>query len=317
MRRIALGALIIVLAVSVQLSVASSAKERATPSPSPSSSASTGTESGGAIRLGKAHPASYGPVLDSKKPIFILVLGSDTRSKQDSAVQHSKCDSIHIIGINPAKDQASILGFPRDSWIKLPGGGSGKINEMCYGGPAGAVSTMEALTGIRLDYYAVAGFYDFRDVVAGVGTVTVDLPYAIKDSHSKANFDKGKTDMSGKEALRYVRSRYDVPGGDFGRSANQGYFLMQMLKQFEKQSKKDPSVLLRYLGVVMAQIKTDISYDELLELAFTIREIDPDKIPNKVTPGSIGHEGAESVVHLTSGANAMYRDMAGDGLLKG
>lgn len=318
MRRAFLGLLAVTLIGSLAaVATNASAKQDASPAPVVDSPVGAPPGTGGGVKLQKAHPAEFAPVLDTKKPIFILVLGSDTRSKQDKAVEHSKCDSIHIIGINPAKQQASILGFPRDSWVNLPSGGNGKLNEMCYGGPQGAVAEMEHLTGIHLDYYALAGFFDFKDMITGMGNVAVDLPYAINDSHSKAHFKKGKTDMTGREALSYVRARYDVPGGDFGRSANQGYFLTQVLKQFEKESRKDPSVLMRYLSVVLAQLKTDLSLDELLQLAFTVRQIDPDKITNKVVPGGTGLEGQESVVHISSSANAMYQDMAGDGLLKG
>ena len=277
----------------------------------PDSAASPG------IKVGRAHSSSSYPLLRNDKPIFILVLGSDSRSKQPNVIARGRSDSIHLIGINPAKDQASILGFPRDAWVNIPGHGGNKINDaMYFGGPQGAIAMMESLTGIKIDYYVLAGFYDFRDIVTGIGGVKVDVPYAFNDDHAKIHVKPGPEVMMGKEALGFNRARYGVPGGDFGRSENQGFFLISMLKQFRSQFAKDPSVFVRYLAAVEANIQTDLSFEELTTLAFTINQVDPKTITNEVAPGSIGQEGSESVVHLSSSANALYADMRGDGLLK-
>src|SRR5204863_6694988 len=102
--------------------------------------------------IGHAH-AGYTPALDGSKPIFILVLGSDSRP--GTPVDRGLSDSIHIMAINFAKNQVTILGIPRDSWVPIPGRGSAKINSaMADGGPQLAIQTIESLTGIRFDYYA-------------------------------------------------------------------------------------------------------------------------------------------------------------------
>src|SRR5438477_837110 len=85
--------------------------------------------------VGVAHPheATNLPGLTGSKPFFILSLGSDARPGEPITGERS--DSIHIIGINPAKHRASILGFPRDSWVSIPGHGTNKINSaLSYGG---------------------------------------------------------------------------------------------------------------------------------------------------------------------------------------
>ena len=264
------------------------------------------------FEVGLAH-AGYVPTLDGSKPIFVLVLGDNYRKKIEES---HLTDSIHVVGINPAKNQASILGFPRDSWVPIPGRGNAKINEAYdAGGAKLAIQTIEDLTGLTMDYYVVTGFEGFKSIVTEVGGVQVNVPYPIDDKSSKAHFKKGKTDMTGKEALSFVRSRYDVPNGDFSRSENQGLFLTSMLAQMNKIYKRDPSVIFRYLGAGMRNTNTDVPFDQLLKLAFLASQIPAKGVRNVVAPGSIGNAGPVSIVKLSSGAKRFYKDMKADGLI--
>ena len=42
--------------------------------------------------------------------------------------ERTRADSIHLLCVNPATGQGTLLGFPRDSWVEIPGHGRGKIN---------------------------------------------------------------------------------------------------------------------------------------------------------------------------------------------
>src|SRR5207247_2881382 len=78
------------------------------------------------VEIHSAHGSSFVPALEGKRPLFILALGSDARPGQ--RVTGERSDSIHLIGIDAAHHRASILGFPRDSWVNIPGHGVAKIN---------------------------------------------------------------------------------------------------------------------------------------------------------------------------------------------
>ena len=304
MRRRHLGSAVLVAAVAGLIAL--SALGRATPvRPAEAQEASP------AVELNKAHAGST-PALTGDKPIFILLLGDNYRDKIEES---HLTDSIHVVGINPARRKATIVGIPRDAYVSMPGQGSGKINEAYeFGGAKLAIATIEDLTGLTMDYYAVTGFEGFREMVTDVGGVDVVAPYAINDSHSKANVKKGKNHLDGKQALAYVRSRYDVPNGDFSRSENQGHFLISMLTQFQKQYRADPSVFIRYLAAIVANIETDVSYDELIALGFTAQQIPAKGIKNLVTPGTLDTVNGASVVRLTSGADKIFKKMQADGL---
>jgi LCP family protein required for cell wall assembly len=270
-------------------------------------------QSAPAVEIGKAH-ADYVPVLDGSQPIFILLLGSDARPGEP--VNGERTDSIHILAINPAKHKATILGFPRDSYIPIPGHGTNKINSaMTYGGPSLVVQTVEQLTGIKLSYWALTSFDGFAAMINSVGGLTVDVPFAMHDSYSSADFEPGVQELDGKQALAFARDRHSLPAGDFGRSENQGRLMIASLQQFRKQFGKDPSIVLHWLAGGLRNMQTDVPLDQLLSLAFTASAVNPKHVVNVVAPGSTGMAGSLSIVTLTSQAEAMFADLKNDGLL--
>ena len=96
---------------------------------SPAGSCSGSTASGcpyasGAVwfSVTKTAAADYTPAPD--KPVFILALGNDGRPGETS----TRGDAIHLIGVNPALHKATILDFPRDTGLPIPGHGVDKVN---------------------------------------------------------------------------------------------------------------------------------------------------------------------------------------------
>ena len=264
--------------------------------------------------IGRAHEARNLPPVSGDRPIFILALGSDARPGQP--IDNERSDSIHIIGINPEEHRASILGFPRDSWVNIPGHGTNKINSaMAYGGPDLAVHTLESLTGIHIDYYLLTSFGGLARMVSSIGGITVHVPFPMHDSYSGADFSQGVHILSGREALAFSRDRHDVPGGDLGRSANQGRLLLAALAKFHKVFSKDPSSMLRWVGIGLRNVSTDLSVGELARLAFTAAEIPVSNVKNVVVPGSTGSSGGASVVYISGSASSIYTDMRRDGVI--
>ncbi len=265
------------------------------------------------LEIGQAH-AGFAPTLDGSRPIFILFIGSGARPGED--VEHSLADSIHIVSINPAKHRSAILGIPRDSWVDIPGHGSSKINSsMVYGGPQLLVQTIESLTGIHLDYWVLTTFWGFTTMVNNIGGLTVDVPFAMHDSYSGSDFEPGVQVLKGPDALAFARDRHSLPEGDFGRSEDGGRLIVAALQQFRKEYSKDPSRLLTWVAAGLRNVQTNVPFDQVLELAFTALSVNPKYVENVVAPGTTGMVGGSSVVNLTSQAQTIFHDMAGDGLI--
>jgi len=268
---------------------------------------------GDRVVIGRAH-AEFAPQLGGDDPIFILALGSDSRP--ETPIERGLSDSIHIIAINPKKHRVSILGFPRDSYVPIPGHGSGKINSaMATGGPPLTVQTVEALTGIRFDYYVLTSFEGVQDAVNDIGGLTIDVPFPMFDSYSRSNFAAGVQTLNGHDTLAFARDRHSLESGDFGRSENQGRVLLAALTQLRKQYAKDPSVLFDYIGAGMRNVQTDLTTPEVLDFAFMALSINPTHVDNMVAPGTIGTVGTMSTVNLLSSNSVIYKDLADDGLV--
>jgi LCP family protein required for cell wall assembly len=264
--------------------------------------------------IGNAHPAEAFPVITGKKPIFILALGSDARPGQP--IERERSDSIHIIGLNPAKRSASILGFPRDSYIDIPGHGKSKINAaMTQGGPPLAVKTVEALTGVHIDFYVLTSFGGLTSMIDAVGGVTVNVPYDMNDGFSGAHFKAGPTHMNGKQALAFSRDRHSLPRGDIDRSLNQGRLFLGALSEFRRDFEQDPGIMLTWIGAGMRNVKTDLPLERVLQLGFTASKVPAVRVRNCVVPATGGTVGDQSVVFIGSGAQSLYSDIKKDGVL--
>jgi polyisoprenyl-teichoic acid--peptidoglycan teichoic acid transferase len=269
------------------------------------------------MQLGHAGQASYLPSLPGKRPIFVLAIGSDARPGVCEPVERCLADSLHLIGLNPREGGASIIGFPRDSYVEIPGVGTRKINDaLFYGGPELVVETVEQLVGVKIDYYFLTSFGGFKHMVNDVGGIEVEVPYAMNDPSSGAVFSAGPQVLDGKQALAFSRNRKSTPNGDFSRSENQGLVLMAALERFRKDLRKDPLSVFTWVVSAMRHMQTELSAGEVFQLALSAATIEPSRVVNRVTPGSIGFAGEASVVHLGSEAEAMFDDIADDGLLE-
>jgi LCP family protein required for cell wall assembly len=268
------------------------------------------------IQFGHQQEAKYLPQ-PGKDPLYILAIGSDYRPGQGDSIERSLADSIHLIGVNPKEGAASILGFPRDSYVPIPGYGSQKINNALFnGGPELVVETVEELVGVKIDYYLLTAFDGFRAMVTGVGGIDVEIPYPMSDSSSGAAFEAGPATLDGPQALSFARNRKDTPNGDFSRSENQGRLIVAALDQLRRDVRKDPIRLFTWIVVGVQQLQTDLSLTEIFDLMLTGLAIDPEQVTNRVVPGGIGTAGAASVVTLGSEADAVFADIADDGLLE-
>jgi LCP family protein required for cell wall assembly len=270
-----------------------------------------------AVTVGHTQDASFPAAFDGKRPFFILAIGSDARPGVCEPVERCLADSLHLIGVNPRQGAASILGFPRDSYVNIPGVGTRKINDsLFYGGPELVVQTVEELVGVDIGYYLLTSFEGLKKMVNDIGGIDVEIPYAMSDASSGAVFEAGPATLDGKQALAFARNRKDTPNGDFSRSENQGGLLLAALEQFRKDVRRDPLSLFTWMIAGMTHVQTDLPASDLFELALASLTIEPRKVVNRVTPGGISTAGGASIVALGSEADAMFADIADDALLE-
>ncbi|MFQ5966256.1 MAG: LCP family protein [Acidimicrobiia bacterium] len=253
-------------------------------------------------------PAWYGD-----PPRLLLMIGSDARPGQNPLI--FRADSLHILGIDPARSRGSLLGIPRDTLVtKLDGTEDKLTHAMASVGPEVLTQTAENLTGLDFDGYIVTGFKGFIDVVNAFGGFTFDIPFGITDEKAEADFRRGVQHLNGAEALAWSRIR-KIKGGDFQRQLNGGELLIAMLIE----AREGGMMLLdvpAMLEIFTRFVATDLTPEELLTMAAAVVELDPPEIDNLVAPGMIGRAVGRSVVFLDEVAFEMFEDIA-DGVLDG
>jgi polyisoprenyl-teichoic acid--peptidoglycan teichoic acid transferase len=262
-----------------------------------------------AIEIHKVDEAHFNAVPGG--PIFLLVLGNDARPGESI----SRADAIHVIGVNPAAGQATILNIPRDTYAAIPGHGTDKINAAhAYGGPDLMAAAVSGLVGVDIPYVFSTGFVGLAAMVDELGGVDVDVPTPMSDSNSGAFFDGGMQHLNGDEALALSRNR-GISGGDFSRSHNQGILILSGLAKLRGEG-ASPAATLRSLTVLLRHTTLDgVSVPELYRLARLGLSIDPANVANVTMPGVSGSAGGASVVFPTASAEGVFADLRDDGVV--
>ena len=266
-----------------------------------------------AVRLSDTGPASsplsgfawYGPV-----PKVVVAVGSDARPGEDPG--RSRADSIHLLALD-GMGHGGVLGIPRDSWVRIAGGGMSKINaSLSTGGPAVMLQTVADVTGLNLDGYVITGFTGFQEMIGNVlGGVDLDLPFPIDDASAGADLSAGPQYLNGPDALALARARKSLPGGDLTRQSNGGLLLLAALSSVQAYG---PLHLPTLISESARWMSTDLTAAELLAFSALALDTPVADIGNHVAPGRIGSAGSASVVYLTESAPSFYVDLA-DGSL--
>lgn len=273
-----------------------------------------GSSAGGYSAAGDA-PEALGRLPQTAGLFTLLIIGSDARPGE-SAVR-SRGDSLHLLVFNTLKQRGTLIGFPRDSYVDIPGHGKSKITSaLAWGGPELMTSTVSNLTRIPVTNYVVTGFAGFSALIDAVGGVNVSVDPAMNDRFSGATFARGWFAMNGDAALAFNRNRHDVANGDFGRSANQAKFLMHALAQM-RGTTSDNRGLLPWVAAVKANISTNLPLKDLFVFAQVARTVDPAVISSILMPGTNGFvksgKSRQAVVLIKPTAAALFADVALDG----
>jgi LCP family protein required for cell wall assembly len=173
-------------------------------------------------------------------PFTVLLLGSDDDSK--FSADHVLTQSMILVRVNPGSRAVTMLSIPRDLWVPLSTGGSGKIDgAYSYGGASAAIATVERNFHVHVDDYAWVGLKGLIRMIDQLGGVDIVVTNPVLDDFYPNDIDvkylygytrvgllPGPQHLDGSHALQYVRSRHDDIQGDFGRSQRQQQVLLAM-----------------------------------------------------------------------------------------
>lgn len=170
-----------------------------------------------------------------------LLVGSDSRTgltaeqEQELAtggeVGPERTDTIILIHVPSGGGATTMVSLPRDSYVSIPGYGQDKLNaSFAVGGPTLLTQTVEGVTGVHIDHYVEIGFGGFASIVDALGGVDICVPYPIDDPLAGINLPAGCQELTGPEALGFVRTRA-TPLADLDRMNNQRLFMSALLSK--------------------------------------------------------------------------------------
>ena len=255
----------------------------------------------------------------------ILLIGNDERPANMTSKQYqelsttsdggsSNTDTMILLHVPANGSSATLISFPRDSWVAIPGHGHGKLNSAYVDGMIGAsgtakqkdaagvkllIKTIQNLTGLTVDHYVKVSLLSFYNIADSLGPVTVCLNHAVNDHFSGADFPAGVQKLNAKQALQFVRQRHGLPNGDLDRAVRQQYFLtVEAQQMLSAGTLLNPVKLNKVVGAVGSSLEMDDKLD-LLSLATQLKGLKSGGIHSATIPlmaDPYGTEDGQSVV---------------------
>ncbi|MGW3655667.1 LCP family protein [Streptomyces sp. NPDC005151] len=261
-------------------------------------------------------PAAAQPAPSEGGQTFLLV-GVDSRSVLPTTGRDAKApewkygaqrsDTMMLVHLPADHSGAYVVSLPRDAWVDIPGHGKAKLNAaFSWGGPPLLIDTVQRLTKVRVDHFAVIDWDGFKKLTDSVGGVDLVV-------------DGAGRHMNGTQALAYVRERYHLARGDFDRTHRQQYFLRTLLaKVMSPSTFSNPGKATEVLDDLTAAVSVDdrLGDGDLRALLWDNKEVRPGNIVFMNAPAKgTGMISGQSVVLLDSGAGPqLWRAMREDAL---
>lgn len=243
----------------------------------------------------------------------ILVVGNDSRvgyTKEQLAELSTtdedtlSTDTIMLIHVPANGASASVVSFPRDSYVSIPGYGKNKINSAYAAGyyhvsdsatedvkrAAGQkelIATISALSGVKIDHYVEVSLLGFYNLTNALGGVEVNLCQRAYDpDYTGLDLSAGEHKLMGKEALSFVRQRHHLLNGDLDRIKRQQYFFGAVIRQVLGQNLLD-ILNVSKLNQLIDALAGTIQYDQdlnPLDLAAQMRNIAAGNVEFRTIP---------------------------------
>jgi LCP family protein required for cell wall assembly len=280
----------------------------------------------------------------------ILLIGNDTRSgatRAELKALHTgrdkstaNADTMMLLHVPSGGGRPTLVSFPRDSWVSIPGHGTGKINSAYPDGYNAAksagrgeaqaqsagiiltIKTIHALTGLYIDHYmqvSLLGFYRISEAIGGVTVCLNAAQNATTDrdqfghGYSGIDLPKGVSVIKGVQALAFVRQRHGLPHGDLDRIKRQQYFLRAAFQKITSAGTLlNPFKLHDLLDAVGSSLLIDPKLD-LISLARQFESLTAGKINFATIPNNgaklIYPDGVEtSIVEVNRAAIPAFVD---------
>ena len=230
---------------------------------------------------------------DLNKEMKILILGADSVIPGKLSGWYGRSDFIAVLYINPKTNEVSFLSIPRDTKIELKKHKTTKINSANQvGGYKLARKAVQKLTKTKISHLVVLSIQTVIDLLDETGPLKIFVPKKMKYDDNSAglhiNIEAGLQEMSGKEAMGFIRFR-NADRGDIARIERQQIFLRAAINKLQEPNLifKLPSILYKANKAFL----TDMSFKTMFKLGILLRSLTPANYKSYIVPGDFGSNG--------------------------
>ncbi|PFG32499.1 LytR family transcriptional attenuator [Sanguibacter antarcticus] len=277
-------------------------------------------------------------------PISLVLLGSDDRSGVNAEIggedEGMRSDTTIVLHISADRSRMEMVSIPRDSLVEVPSctmtdgtttdaTSETMFNEVFsrgwnYGGDIDSavgctVKTLQSLTGLTIDGFALVDFAGFQDMIDAIGGVSICIPEDIAAPDAGLYLTAGQQTLDGVQALGLARARKgtgaNMDGSDLNRIGRQQELLAATLRTvLDKNILTNTPDLLKFLNAATSSLTASpelASLPNMSGLAYSLRTITSDKITFMTIPITTAPSNEYRVV-WTSEADTVWANMVAD-----
>lgn len=240
----------------------------------------------------------------SKDEAFnILIIGTDKRTGSGNGGYGDKgsvghADTNILLHVSKDRTNATAMSIPRDLIVDvpdcevtedgttkvIPGTQDKRFNTSLgqFGrNPGCTMKTVEELTGIDVNHFAMADFNAVKTLTSAVGGVEVCLAKDVNDPDSHLNLSAGKHTIEGEEALAFVRTRHSFGNqGDLDRIKVQQQFMSSLMRKMTSgDTLTSPTKLIKLANAATKALTVDTGIGKASTLKDVALELK--KVPMK------------------------------------
>ncbi len=242
--------------------------------------------------------------------VNIVFLGIDSDEERVQQRMGWRSDMMMVCAVDASAKKATLISIPRDTWTDIyqidgktgtvTGTEQNRLNAAYArgGGPNkfGAANAKACIQNflerkVQLDtpldftldipipFFASIDMDGISKIADAVGGIEITLDTTIPEVGTE-----GETlTLKGQKAEDYLRDRHHSSGADFGRTAHQRDFMIQLAKKINSMGAVD--ALTKLFNDFKTYGKTDLDLDQALAFAKILNGIDIDSIELLTVPG--------------------------------
>jgi LCP family protein required for cell wall assembly len=238
----------------------------------------------------KSLDSIFHPLVQSKKPFNVLLLGGDKVSQNS--------DTMMLANFDPETMKINIMSIPRDTMVKI----KNKERKINYAYPSGGVDlaakTVSELLDVNIKYYVFVDTAAFREVIDLLGGVDyyipADMDYDDPTQNLHIHLKKGQQTLNGAQAEQFVRFRkpnrwnkeirkyYD--GSDIKRTEAQRNFIKELMRQ--KLNIQYLPKLTSVINTIFDNVETNFTLNEVIRMTSLVSKFNINNVEFLQMPGT-------------------------------